>query len=92
MSLRVTADDLRAMAGRWDALAGELTVSAAWDVGLPCQASAAAVTAGNANIAAAAGTLSARLRTGATRVAAANTGFVANEGGSAGMLGHVKRV
>ncbi|MCV7077951.1 hypothetical protein [Mycobacterium szulgai] len=92
MLLRVGADDLRAMAGRWEAVAGELTVSAACDVGLPCQASAAAVTAGNADIAAAAGALSARLRTGATRVAAANTGFVGNERGSVGTLDHVKQV
>lgn len=92
MSLRVGVDDLRALAGRWRASAGELAVPAPFEAGLPFQASAAAVNAGNADIAAAALALSARLHTGAAKVAAADAGYVANEGRSASLLGAARRV
>ncbi|WP_239655099.1 hypothetical protein [Mycobacterium riyadhense] len=71
-------------------MAGELSVQAPCDLGLSGQASAAAVTAANADIAAAAAALSTRLHTSATRVAAADTGYVANEGRSASILGPLK--
>jgi hypothetical protein len=89
MSLRVGVDDLRVTAGRWGALAGDLNAQAPYGVGPSCQASAAAVNAGYADIKAATAALAARIRAGAAKVAIADTGYIDNEVRSARMLAEV---
>ncbi|MCV7095522.1 hypothetical protein I2456_11390 [Mycobacterium kubicae] len=78
------------MSGRWDGLAGELKqVATPACSGLSCQASAVAVSAAHADVAAFRAALVGRMRARASQVAEADAGYVANEAGSAGNLAAV---
>jgi len=81
--LRVDIAAVRAMAGRWDGLTGELggTLPPS-GLGLAYQPSAAAVNAAHAAIARYENSLVARMQAGATHVAEADTRYVANEADS----------
>jgi len=76
------------MAVRWGASAGESpAASGPAELGLSSQASEAAVTAAHADITAFTAALAGRIRTRATGVAQADTGYVAHEAHSAEELG-----
>jgi hypothetical protein len=89
--LRVDSAGIQVMAGRWQALAGDLGAGSrpGADLGLSCQPSAAAMNAGHADVMAGTAVLAARLLAGTTRVAAANAGYAANEADAAATLGAV---
>jgi hypothetical protein len=85
--LRADAAGAQAMATRWGASVGELNETAAPSgLGLSCQASAAAVSAAHADIAAFTAALATPVGTRATRVAEADTRYVANDADSAGEM------
>jgi hypothetical protein len=83
--LRVDTGGVRAMAGSWQALAGDLGAGCAPGEapGMSCQPSAAATSAGHADVRAGTAALAARLRAGAARVDQADTRYAANEAHSA---------
>src|SRR5438105_1867004 len=85
-TLRVGVEDVQVMVVRWRAQAATLVASAPPSAGLSCQPSAAAVSAGHAAIATAAASLTGRVQSSATKVAAADTGYLANEASSARQL------
>jgi hypothetical protein len=88
--LRVDTAALQAMASRWDASVGQLSDTAVpAGLGLPCQASAEAVTAAHANVTAFTAALAARVGTRATHVVQADSRFIANEAGSANEMARV---
>ncbi|WP_260861164.1 hypothetical protein [Mycobacterium simulans] len=90
--LRVDTAGVHAMATRWGAAAGELRATPVpAGLGLSCQPSAAAVNAANAEITTFTTALAARLDTHATRVAEADTRYVANETRSANIVAAVAR-
>ncbi len=82
--LHVETAAVRAMAGRWAASVGELnaTVDPA-GLGLSHQASAAAVSAAHADIAAFTAGLAARVGTHSVHVGEANASYLANEADAA---------
>ncbi|MBV8860876.1 MAG: hypothetical protein JO082_15095 [Mycobacterium sp.] len=86
--LHVDTAGVRAMAGRWQVLAGDLRSGGepGRGVGLACQPSAAAVAAGHADVTAGTTVLAARLVAGAARVALADTRYAANEAHSTAAL------
>ena len=85
--LRVDTAGAQAMATRWGASVGELSETAAPSGrGLSCQASAAAVSGAHADIAAFTAALATRVGTRATRVAEADTRYVAHEADSANAM------
>ena len=86
--LRVDTAGVRMMADRWQVLAGDLSGGSkpGEGLGLSCQPSAAAVTAGHADVTTCTAVLAARLLGGAARVALADTGYAANEANSAATL------
>jgi hypothetical protein len=88
-TFRVGTEDVQMMAFRWRAQAATLGVSAPPPMGLSCQPSAAAVNAAHTAIATAAASLTARVRASAPKVAAADTGYLANEASSAAQLAAV---
>jgi hypothetical protein len=82
--LRVDTIGVQAMASRWAASSGELGETVAPPrLGLSCQASAVAVNAAHADVAAFTTGLAARVGVRATRVAEADTRYIANEADSA---------
>jgi hypothetical protein len=83
--LRVDTEALRVMSTRWTSLAGRLEMRTP-DVPVASCFSAAAVTAGDAEISAASAVLSARVRTGAAKVAEAARRYNTNEANSASKL------
>ena len=88
--LRVTTAGLQAMASRWSASLGELNATVApTELGLSCQASAAAVNAAHADITAFTAALAAQVGTRATHVAEADARYLANEADSASKLAAV---
>jgi hypothetical protein len=90
--LRVDTAGLQAMATRWGASAGELEETVAPPrLGLSSQASAAAVNAAHADITAFTTALATRVGTHATRVAEADTHYLANEADSTTELAAVAR-
>ena len=89
--LRVDTGAVRAMAGRWGGLAGELTEGLpSAGLGLSCQASAAAVNAAHAAVAKYERALVTRMHAGATHVVEADTRYVANEADSVRELAAVR--
>lgn len=89
--LRVGVESVRVMAYRWHGKAAELGYDPPSSSGLSCQASAAAVNSGHADIAVANAVLTGRVRTTAAKVAEADRRYVANESKSAGQLAAVAR-
>ena len=87
--LRAGVEALRVMSARWQTQAATLGVSAPPTLGLSCQPSALAVNAGRVAIEAAAMSLRTRVRTGATKVAEADTRYVTNEANSSAKLATV---
>lgn len=88
--LRVDTVEVQAMAGRWDASAGELHTTAAPNgFGLSCQPSAAAVNAAHGDIAAFTAGLATRVSVRAAHVSDANTGYLVREADSAQELAAV---
>jgi hypothetical protein len=83
------------MAARWGASAADLDAAVAPTglglLGLPCQATAAAVNVAHADIAVFTGALAARVGTRAVRVVEADSLFLANEAGSANEIAAVAR-
>jgi hypothetical protein len=91
--LRVDTVGVQAMAGRWDASAGELSETVAPNgFGLSCQPSAAAVNAAHADITAFTAALATRVSVRATHVAEADTRYITNEADSATELAAVTGV
>jgi hypothetical protein len=86
--LRVDTAGVRVIADRWQVLAGDLRRGAelGTGLGLPCQPSAAAVTAGHADVVACTAVLAQRLLAGAARVAFADTRYLENDAQSAATL------
>ena len=86
--LRVDTAGVHIMADRWRVVAGDLSGGAepAAGLSLPCQPSAAAVTAGHADVIAGTAVLAERLLAGAARVALAHTWYLENEAHSAATL------
>ena len=90
LQLRIDTVGVQAMAGRWGAAAGELSETAApTGSGLSCQASAAAVSAAHADITAFSTALAGRVNARATRVADADTRYIATEAESSKALAAV---
>lgn len=89
-TLRVNTDGLRAMAARWGDSVGTFdeTVAPA-GLGLSCQVSAAAVNAAHVDVAEFTGGLAARVGVRATRVAQADTWYLAEEAVSSAVLAAV---
>jgi hypothetical protein len=87
-ALRVDSGGVREMAGRWQALAGDLSGGGkpGASLGLSCQPSAAAMNAGHAGVTAGTAVLAARLLAGAAQVVVADTGYATNEANSAATL------
>lgn len=83
--LRVDTEALQAMSAHWASLAGSLQPRSP-DVAAGSCSSAAAVAAGDAGIAAAAGTLRTRVSAGAAKVDEAAMHYGRNEAGSADTL------
>ncbi|MEY8015691.1 hypothetical protein [Mycobacterium servetii] len=82
--LRVDSAGVQVMAGRWGATAGDLEeTTAPVGLGLSSQASAAAVNAAHADVAAFTAGLAARICVRAVHVAEADSRYVANEADSA---------
>jgi|ERR1700758_4831409 len=82
--VRVDTSGVQALATQWGASVGELNaVAAPTGLGLPCQASAAAVDAAHADITAFSAALATRVGTRAIHVAEADTRYIANEADSA---------
>jgi hypothetical protein len=90
-ALRVNAAGVQEMAGRWEALAGDLSggIGRGAGLGLSCQPSAAAMNAGHADVTAGTAVLAARLLAAAAGVAVADTGYAANEANSTAALAAV---
>jgi hypothetical protein len=85
--LRVDTAGVQAMATRWGASVGDLDETVApTGLGLSCQASAAAVNAAHADVAAFTAGLAARVGERATGVAQADTSYRAQEASSAAAL------
>jgi hypothetical protein len=88
--LRVDTADLQSVAGRWAVSARELNAAAApAGLGLSFQASAAAVGAAHADIAAFTAGLSNRVGTHSAHVGEAGAGYLANEAESADAMAAV---
>ena len=89
--LHVDTAAVQVMAGRWQALAADLSACREPEAmsGLACQASAAAVNVGHADVTAGTVALAARLREGAAQVVAANARFAGHESDSAASLSKV---
>jgi hypothetical protein len=88
--LRVDTAGVEAMAARWAASVGELNTTAAPSgLGLSSQASAGAVDAAHADIAAFRAALATRVRTRATHVTEADSRYLANEADSANEMAAV---
>jgi hypothetical protein len=88
--LRVDTAALQAMSSRWGASVGQLSEMAApAGLGLSCQASAGAVSAAHADVAAFTASLAARVGTRATHVADADGCYIANEANSANKIAAV---
>lgn len=89
--LRVDTAGVRVMADRWQVVAGDLRGGAqpGQGLGLSCQPSAEAVTAGHADVMACTAVLAERLLAGAARVALADTRYVENEADSKATLAAV---
>jgi hypothetical protein len=89
--LRVDTPGVRVMADRWQVLAGDLEGGGqpGEGLGLSCQPSAQAVTAGHADVISCTTALAERLLAGAARVALADTGYAINEADSAATLAAV---
>lgn len=81
--LEVASAELRMLSRRWHMHAAQLRVTTPPQSGMPCQPSAAAVTAGHAAIETVAASLIDSMTDKATRVATAGAGYTANEGDSA---------
>jgi hypothetical protein len=84
--LQVDVAAVQVMAGRWQAQAADLGAGATPGLGLSCQASAAAVNTAHAETAVTTAAMTRRVQTTAAKVAAADTGYVANEANSAAKL------
>jgi hypothetical protein len=86
--LRVDTADVRVMADRWQGLAGQLSRGGepGGGLGLSCQPSTEAMTAGHADVRACTAVLAQRLLAGAARVALADARYAANEADSAARL------
>lgn len=88
--LRVNAAGLQAVAARWAASASELDASAApVGLGLSCQASAVAVSAAHADVAAFTAALAGRIGIRASHVRQADAGYRANEAEAASAMAAV---
>jgi hypothetical protein len=88
--LRVAPVALQAMAARWGTSAGELSETAAPPrLGLPSQASTAAVDAAHADITAFTAALATRVDARATRVTEADTRYISTEADSVNTLAAV---
>jgi hypothetical protein len=88
-TLRVATNDLLAAANRWHGLSAELGGAAPSEVGLSCQASAAAVNAVHAGVAAAGAEFAERTQVTAVKTAAAGTAYASNEANSSALLGAI---
>jgi hypothetical protein len=90
--LRVDTAGLQAMAAGWGASVGELneTVAPA-GLGVPCQASAAAVNCAHADVTAFTAALATRVGTRTAHVVEADAHYVANEADAAGQFAAVAR-
>ena len=87
VGLRVDTSGVQAMAARWGVSAGELhQTPAPSGLGLSCQASAAAVDAAHADVAAFATGLAARIHGHVNGVAAADASYLAQEAESSSAL------
>jgi hypothetical protein len=85
--LRVNTAGVHAMATRWNAVGGDLAGTVApTGLGLSCQASAAAVDAAHADVAAFTAALAARVDGRATGVTQADTSYIAQEAVSTAAL------
>jgi hypothetical protein len=81
--LRVDTGGVQAMASHWGQSADELSeTTAPAGLGLSCQASVTAVNAAHADVTAFAATLATRVGVRATRVAEADTRYIATEASS----------
>ena len=89
--LRVDTTGIRAMADQWQVVAGDLRGGAepGAGLGLPCQPSAEAVTAGHADVMACTTVLAGRLLAGASRTALADTRYLEDQADSAATLAAV---
>jgi hypothetical protein len=88
--LRVDAAGLQAMATRWSTSVGEFNAaSVPAGLGLPSQASAAAVNGAHADVTAFTAALLARVGTRAAQVVEADTRYIANEADSANEMAAV---
>jgi hypothetical protein len=92
--LRVDTAGVSMMGARWKGLASELGSGAGprGESGLSCQASAAAVQVGHAEVTAGAAVLEARLHAAATWIDTADNRYTANEADSAATLAAVVAV
>jgi hypothetical protein len=92
--LRIDTAGVSAMSGRWRALSSDLVngIGPPGGLGLSCQASAAAVHAGHAQVTAGTAALEARLLAAAARVDTADARYTANEVDSAATLAAVVAV
>ena len=90
-TLRVATNELLAAANGWHGLSAELGGAVPSEVGLSCQASAAAVNAVHAGAAAAGEAFAARTQTTAAKTAAAGTAYASNEADSSALLGAITR-
>jgi hypothetical protein len=89
--LRVDTAGVRVMADRWQVLAGDLrgVDEPGAGLGLSCQHSAAAMTAGHADVTVCTAVLAERLLAGAAGIAFAETRYAENEADSAATLAAV---
>lgn len=81
--LRVAVPAVQLMSVRWRAQVDELVAAVPPALELACQPSSGAVRAGHAAVGLAATSLMGRMRDSAAKVAAANSGYAANETNSA---------
>ena len=84
--LQVDTQGVRVMAARWGALTRNLSGDMPVGLGLPCQPSAAAMDAGQADVAVVMAGLTGQLQARATKVSTADSRYAANEAGSADLL------
>ncbi|WP_373234967.1 hypothetical protein [Mycobacterium marinum] len=87
--LRAATEDIRSIARLWHIQSAGLGVDPPRSAGLPCQSPAAAVNAAHAAITIAAASLKGRVQASATKVAQANTAYLANEAKSAAQIAAV---
>jgi hypothetical protein len=90
--LHIDIDAVQVTAGRWQALAADLSACRDPEAmsGLACQASVAAVNFGHGDVTAGTVALAARIREGAAQVVAANARFARHESDSAASLSAVR--